>query len=252
MKNKVRFVLIVSVAYLLLAGLGVWLLDGPGYSSDYLKEHEQEHKRYLQIKKNHLFQLHAARPHLNPLEGPMLAEAAFALEYRERPAFKAEQWRMLLYSLWFRVLNAVFIFLMIYYFGWSHILNFLDQQISDVRDREVHLREDLAASIDEAAAMRLSFETLPEKEAELQAAHEALLQEKLSGIEEHTENALKQMALNAEKRIAAEKKAASVAIRRELVTNAVHELEMRYRKAASLQGLEKDVEAFSKFMGFLS
>ncbi|NLN93979.1 MAG: hypothetical protein GX130_11830 [Candidatus Hydrogenedens sp.] len=252
MKSGRLFLLIVIVGYALLTAAGIWLLQGPEYTSAYLDVNQQDHQRYLKIKTNPLYQLHSERPHLHPLEGTLKVEAEFAKEYTARPEFRSEQKRMLLYALWFKVLNAGFIFLVLFYFGTPYLLKFLDSQIEDISNTKLTLERDLANSIDEASAARRAYDKLPEKAAELQAAHDQLLQEKLASIEEQTENALKQIALDAEKRIAAEEKAATATIRRELVTSALHELELRYRKAADLEHLKKDVESFSQFMGFLS
>lgn len=252
MMNTRVFLVLTILGYALLSGTGIWLFQRPGYSAAYLEENQQDHKRYLAIKKTPAYQLYVERPHLNPLEGSLLDEALFAQEYTQRPAFKAEQKRMFLYTVWFKVLNASLIFLVIFYFGYRPILAFLDGRIKDVEDKKDRLEKEFKTSFDEATGMRQAYATLPDKEAALQASHDAVLQKKLAQIEEQTGFALKQIEQDAATRIAAEEKAASVLIRQELVNSALHELESRYRQTVSTEHLEKEVESFCRIIGFLS
>ena len=252
MKNQRIFFAFFCIAYALLSATGIFLFGRPGYSKEYLANDHEDHKRYLAISKNPLYQKYCERPLLNPLDQHLQKEADFAAAYTARPAFRAERMRMFLYAIWFKVLNALFLFILFVRFGLPIARTFLDSHIHQIQTKKDTLEDELARASSQAAESREAFSHLPNQEAALEQSFDDLYKKKLADIEKQSQHALEQLAIDTEKRIAAEEQAAAAAVRRELVDNALHELERKYRKEPSQEHLIKSVEQFCQYMEIIS
>ena len=88
MKNQRIFFAFFCIAYALLSATGIFLFGRPGYSKEYLANNHEDHKRYLAISKNPLYQKYCERPLLNPLDQHLQKEADFAVINYDYPKSK--------------------------------------------------------------------------------------------------------------------------------------------------------------------
>jgi F0F1-type ATP synthase membrane subunit b/b' len=252
MKKHRVFLIILAAIYILEAAVGLFLFHGPGYSKAYMAAHGREHERYLRISKTPEYQRYKERPHLNPLPAAMKDDGEFAYAYAQRQDFRAERLRIMAYTLWFRVLNAVVVVALTVYFFKRPVLNYLDRQTGAIRDEYAETESILSeARKNQAEAERL-HNSWPQKEKEIRLHAELTLKESLAEVERETEFARAQITRDIKNRKDAELIATAHTMKLELINTAIRELEAKYIREASPERLSKNVDLFVLFMGILA
>ncbi len=247
MKSRAYFIS-VTVGYLVACVIGVLMFKSPGFSSDYLVKHGDEHKRYLKIIKSKAFELHEERPELHPATGALHADAEFVEHYRENPEFEHEEHRIAMYVEYFRVVNSV-VFLM-YLWGavGGTLLSFLDARIADIRTRFEEADSGRASARARQAEAEAKLGSWPQTEAQLRQESEAALAESLAKVREEDESAARVLEKQTEDRKHAELLAAAETIRLELVEEAIRQVEESYRTKHMEEKLALNVDSFTKLL----
>lgn len=252
MSSHRSFFIKLAVCYAVAAAAGLALFHGPNYSGEYMAKHEADHEKYLEISETLEYQRFSQRPHLNPLPPEMEEEGKWAKEYAESHEFLAQHHRMMAYTLWFRILNALAVAALAVHFVKAPLLQFLDGQVKVIRDEFSETEKALAEAgnqHDEAATILSGW---PEKEKEIQLRTERALENGLAKVDEETRFAREQIARDIQIRREAELIAAAQSLKLELVNAAMAELETKYMQEASGERLSQNVEQFVRFMGCLA
>lgn len=249
--NRIFF-LKLAVFYVVFAGAGLALFQGPNYSSEYLAEHGKDHEKYLKISEELPYQLFSERPHLNPLPPEMEEEGLWAKEYAESHAFLAQHHRIMAYTLWFRLLNAFAVFAIAFHFVKTPLLQFLDGQINVIRGEFDATEQELAEAQKQCDGAAGTLAGWPEKEKEILVRTEKALENGLAKVDEETNFAREQIAREIVNRKEGELIAAAQSLKLELVNTAMQELEAKYMQDTSGERLSDSVDEFVRFMGCLA
>lgn len=246
------FFIKLAVFYIVAAAAGLALFKGPNYTTDYLAEHGKDHEKYLKISEELPYQLFSERPHLNPLPPELEEEGMWAKAYSESHEFLEQHHRIMAYTLWFRLLNALAVFSLAFHFVKTPLMQFLDGQINTIRGDFDATEQELAEAqkqCDEAAGTLSGW---PKKEEEIRVRTEQALQNGLAKVDEETNFAREQIARDILNRKEAELIAAANALKLELVNTAMQELEAKYMQDTEGERLSDSVDQFVRFMGCLA
>ena len=247
-----KFFIKLAVFYILVAAAGLALFKGPNYTSDYLAEHGTDHEKYLKISEELPYQLFSERPHLNPLPPELEEEGMWAKAYSESHEFLEQHHRIMAYTLWFRLLNAIAVFAIAFHFLKAPLLQFLDGQINTIRGEFDATEQELAEAQKQRDAAAATLDAWPAKEKEILLRTEQTLQNGLAKVDEETKFAREQIARDIVNRKEAELIAAAHALKLELVNTAMHELEAKYMQDTEGERLSDSIDQFVRFMGCLA
>lgn len=232
-----RFLIIFAVVAVAGWLLGNMLFGPPGLSGSYLETHKDAHEHYIEIIKNDTFKLYRERPTLHGVDSspdPDLKRMiAFVEEYEQEPMFHAEEHRVGLFNLYFDFFNATMLIVLAVYFGRKPLLNLIDTQIADLRER----MERAAALRAEAEARRMEAQKaqdrLPEIREQTREEAERALERDILLLTEENRLRLEQMRQELEDRKTQEELAAARKVKRELIDAAIGEIEKSYRAGKS-------------------
>jgi F-type H+-transporting ATPase subunit b len=247
-----KFLLTITVIYIVVAVLGIALFKSPSYSSAYMARHAEEHARYRVIIAKPEYKLFEERPELNPVPHEMKEELEFAEEYAGAPEFQAEQRRIFRYNMYFKTLNSLVFIALIVRFARKPLLNFFDSQIAQIRANLANAEEahkNTGSLLTEAKAKMTQW---AESEKQIQRDMDQKIEENLGQIRNEFASAQDQLARETEDRKQAELYRASRAVREELVARTIATLEERYRTESTEQRLATNVDQFVKLMDTLS
>ncbi|MCF6284027.1 MAG: hypothetical protein L3K26_02395 [Candidatus Hydrogenedentes bacterium] len=224
-KTKKFLILLVGVA--LVGWIGVnGLLGPPGLSKEYRVAHRAEHEHYLEVIKNDVYKHYLQRPHLVDLEAdPTLkARVAFVNDYVARKDFQAEQHRIHLYSLFFEFFNAALVVVLIVRLAKAPLLNFLDGQIEELREKINQAVRSRKSALGRHASAEDKLARIHDEELKLHASTETRLERELADLAEanHYSFGLHERELAERKK--AEINNAELTLKRELVDAAVQSL----------------------------
>ena len=247
-----KFLLKLLGAYIVAAVVGILLFHSPGYSRQYLKQYGHEHERYHKTNKNEEYIKYIERPNLHHADDHLLADVAFMKEYEARPEFQAEKRRMFRYSMYYKALNSIVFFLLVWRGLSKPVADFLDKSIAEMRaglsDAEKARKEAQQAK---AAAQAKMDQWAPFQE-QLSKDTDAAINGDLAVIANELDAAERQFAKETEDRRQAEVYRAARLLREELVTQAMTTLEQRYRTEATQERITNDVGKFVRLMDRLS
>lgn len=252
MKKHRTFLIGLTMIYILASALGIFLFHSPGYSKAYMAANGQEHERYLRISKTPEYQRFRERPNLNPLPPAMKDDGQFAYAYAQRPDFRAERRRIMAYTLWFRILNAVVVLILTLHFFKAPILDYLDRQAGAIRAEYEETEGMLSEAREKHEKAEKLYNSWPQKEREIRLNEELTLKVRLAEVERETEFARAQITHDLNSRKEAELIAAANIVKLELINTAIRELEAKYIQEATPERLSKNVELFALFMGILA
>ncbi len=251
-RNTKQFlILLVSVA--LLGWIGVnWLLGPPGLSEAYRSTHRAAHERYLEAIKSDDYKHYVQRPHLFDLEAnPELGRrVALVAEYEATEDFQAEQHRIHLYTLFFEIFNATLVVVLVLRLAKAPLLRFLDEQIEELRDKINQAARSRKSALGRRASVEDKLAHVHEEELKVSEQTERRLERELAELAEanHYSVGLHERELTERKK--AEVHAAELALKRELVHQAIEALtaqakanDSQERHDALIQQFTHDVEA---------
>ena len=239
--------LLIKVAIGYVAGIviGLFLFGSPSYSKQFRHEYQAELDRFVSIVHSEYYKLYEDRPALHPLHGEELENVEWAEHFAESEAFDAESRRIARYIQYFNALNsAAFILFMIALAG-KPILGHLDGQIQEIRQR----LDDAAAARKQAGTRKASAESRMEawqqEASQIQEKAEAELARCLAEVEREEAESRAAIERHAEERRQMEAEALAQTIHRELVSEAIGQLEKRYNAEKSVEELERSVDHFT-------
>jgi F0F1-type ATP synthase membrane subunit b/b' len=247
-----KFLVILALAYLAGAGGGLALFRSPGLSKAYLQQYGHEHERYRRIAETPEYQRYRERPALNPLNGPMAQKAAFALDYEQRPALRAERRRIMAYVVWFKILNMAALAALALHFITPPLLRFLDQHGELIRAELAEAETARGDALSKQAEAQAVLDTWPNTEEQIRIRTERALEASLAEVREQTRFAREQITREIKNRRAGELSVAARTLKEELVAQAVEDLEEKYRREATPERQSANVDQFVRFMGYLS
>ncbi|MDQ1256940.1 MAG: synthase subunit b [Candidatus Hydrogenedentes bacterium] len=249
--NK-KFLLWVTAAYIAGIVLGLLLFRSPSLSPAYLKEHGEEHERYLAVIKSEPFKAYEERPALHPLEGKLAEEVEFAEHYRESEAFLHEEHRVWWYVQYFKVLNSLIFVLYLAGFLGKPLLGFLDNQIQEIRrnlDEAAKARREADA---QKAAVQEKVEGWAKLDADIRSESEATIARQVAKIRSEADDAEALLAKQTASRKQAELQVGARAIKTELVSEAIRQIEQRYKTETAHEELTANVDRFVSLLERLS
>ncbi len=236
--------------------LGVWLIFaitlGPGdLSCEYRSEYKEEHDRYLSITKSDPYKRYLQRPHLNEPgmdgvpESFTWAQIDFVADYEASDEFRRERLRSTFYTVFFQFFNAGLVVWLVWRLGKAPLLKLLDDKIHDLRDKLAAVRNarDAAAERKQAAARKL--EHVEEENAHILTAAEERMERETAELKKKQEQRLAIMQREMEDRKKEEAHAALMAVKAELVNQAVDELLRRYQESSTETLQARLIDAFT-------
>jgi len=235
--------------------IGVWLVFaftlGPGdLSCDYRREYKEDHDRYLQIIKSEPYKRYVQRPHLNQpgsegVPADFADQIAFVEEYESRDEFRREKLRSTFYTVFFQFFNAGLVIWLVWRLGRKPVLKILDNQIHGLRDKISAVRNAREAAAERRRAAAAKLEHVADEDHRILAEAQERLEREKSDLEEQQQQRIAIMKRELEDRKAEEAHAAIMAIKAELVNDAVSELLQRYQQADNELLQAKLVDAFT-------
>lgn len=235
--------------------IGVWALLaftlGPGdLSCNYRREYKEDHDRYLQVVKSVPYKHYVQRPALNEpgmadMPENFAAQIAFVEEYESREEFQREKRRSSFYTAFFKYFNALLLVWLVWHLGKAPILRLLDGQIQELRDKI-----DAGKNAREAAAQRKQVATeklghVEEDDRRILTEAEERLTRETAELEEQQQRRIEIMNREMEDRKVEEEHAALMAVKAELVNNAVDDLLEHYGTSNDTDLQSKMVDAFT-------
>jgi F0F1-type ATP synthase membrane subunit b/b' len=226
--NVKRFLAVLLAVYTLGGVVIIALWGPPGYTRAYMDRYEHEHETYLEIIKSKEYKLYSQRPHLHPLPDETYA---FLDSYTANADFIAENHRMHRYHLAFQFFNAAALIVLVTPLARKPLLNFLDGQIAQVRERidKTERASRSAAELKKAAQAR--YDEIPAQADTIRTQAKAHLASELEAMEIRTQRALAHLDEEAELRKALEERRGRMTIKRELVNAALSQFAEQYRAA---------------------
>lgn len=245
--NTKKFLL--TLATVAVAGwLAVnWLLGPPGLSSEYLAATQGKHEQYLEAIKSDSYKHYIQRPHLADLENdPHLRHfVALVEEYESNSAFKAEQHRIHLYSLFFEFFNAGIVVVLVLRLAKAPLLQYLDGQIDELRDKINQAARSRKSAVGRRAAVEDKLAHIDEEELKVNATTEARLERELAELAEanHYSLGLHQRELAERKK--AEIHAAELAVKRKIVETAMESLTAQIKSNQTAENHDRLIQQFA-------
>lgn len=228
-----RFLLILAVVAVVGWVIGNMLFGPPGLTADYLETHKDAHEHYIEIIKSEDYKLYVERPALHGPEqsdNPDLARMiAFADEYEALEEYQEQQHRIEIYNLYFDFFNAALLLVLAVYFGRKPLLNLIDTQIKELRERMEELAKRRAEAESRRAAAQKERDRLPEIRQQMRDEAERALERDILQLTEANRERLEQMRHELEDRKAEEVLNAARKVKRELVDAAIRDIEESYR-----------------------
>ncbi len=247
-----KFLYTMAAIYVVCAVVGIALFRSPNLSSAFLATHEEEHKRFEEIVKSNEYKLYIERPHLYKASPELVADAAFAKEFEEKPEFLAEQKRRFRYTMFFKVVNSITFIALVGFAVKKPLLGFLDKQISDIKaglSNAEQARKDAAKAKSEASAKMTQWD---ETAKSIHKETDGLIAAQLRDIHKEFEEAKGELEKEKQDRRLAEEFRAARTMKEELVNQALGALEKRYRTEGTHALLAANVDSFERFMEKLS
>jgi len=221
MNETKRFLLAFLGVYLVIGIAIVWAFGPPGLSSAYEDQYGAHHERYLGIIKSSDYKLWQENAKLHPPSPQLEADIAFVEEYTGRPAFQAEQRRRDIYRLLFEFFNMTTVIVIAVRFGRKPFLDFVDKQVSQIREKIEHSAEVRKAARQARDEAQAKVDGLPqEKQAVTQETQNAIA-ERQAQIAQETEAQLAHIAQETEDRKHLEARRAALSVKQELVEQAI-------------------------------
>lgn len=245
-----RFLLIYFVVYLVGGVAAVVLYGPPGMSRAYLTEgnNRDDHARYIEFTKHPDYKLHRENPRMHPAEGEVAEMAAFVEEYTARPAFRAEQRRVLVFNLFFEFYTFGAVVVLIVRFARKPLLSFLDARVEDVRHKIEQAAQRRAEAARERAGAETRLDEMGKETAQIDAQTQALVDQAEQTLEESLRSGLEQIAAEIEARKRLEERHAALRVKSELVSLAVDRLAQELKTALSSSDRERLLDDFVAYL----
>jgi F0F1-type ATP synthase membrane subunit b/b' len=229
-----KFLIVFGVVSLVIWIAGNVALGPPGLSGDYLDQgqNKKDHDHYLSIIKSTPYKLYDQRPALN-MAGISEVDRNFVLEYESRPALIAQKVRITRYENFFDLFNMMLLIILAVHFGKKPLLNFLDTQIALTKEKfEAAMEEhETAKTRKQTAEEKLA--SLAGEKAEIERETQAHLERELAELEKANQHSLSVMERETNDRKKGEAHAAAQQVKRELVRQALENLESHYQAGAT-------------------
>ncbi len=243
------FLIVFLVAYVAVALPTILLYGPPGFTAEYLEEYRAETDHYYEVIKSPAYKRYEARPELVKQNPDIWTEdfqedVAFVENYKSREAYKEETHRRHLFELIFEVLNWAAVTLLIGFFAYKPLLNMLDNQIEEIRERiegSKKAREKAQSALQEAEQ---KMAALPEEERAIDQDAEDQKARILAELNEQTQAMLKGLDEDAELRKKLAEQEAAMTLKRELVSKAVAQVEQILLDTRSEQRQRLMIEQF--------
>ena len=244
-----KFLLQLLAVYIVLALPIAALFGPPGFTGSFLEENQDELDHYYEVVKSTEYKHWAQRPHLFEEDPERYTEAfandvAFVQAFEASDAFRSEMRRRNIFRVLFNILNAGVGVTLIVRFGRKPLLEFLDKQIAQIRERldeAERARNEAKAARSDAEIKMGSLEA--ETEVMAEQAH-ATAQETVSALEEETAQLMAAIDQELELRKKIEVQRAAMALKQQLVEAAGQQVEQRLAEEAAGENQRVLVEAF--------
>lgn len=227
-----KFLLQLLAVYLVIALPIAFMFGPPGFSGDFLEEYQNDLDHYYEVVKSDQYKRWSQRPHIvesDPLAytDAFAADVAFVQDFEDNAAFVGEMRRRDTFRILFNILNVGVAVALILRFGRKPLLDFLDKQVAEVRDRldeAERARKEAKAARSEADIKMGSLAA--ETEVMAEQAH-ATAQETVSALEQETAQLMAAIDEELELRKRIEVQRAAMLLKAELVEAAGNALEKR-------------------------
>jgi len=241
-----RYLLKYAIVYIIFASAGLYFLGPPGLSAAYMKKHDLDHERYLEVVKSEPYILYKENPELHPLPEHLAKEETFVEQYESNPQYKAEEWRLMWFGLYFETFNALALIILAVHFSKKPLLAFLDDKRAEIRTR-----------IDTAEKARLDAETqrleaekqvakLDEERQAIASQGNDLVTKVAQDMNAETETILRQIDKEVEDRKHMEEQRARMQMKSDIVTRAMESLERQLLEEASEERLTALLQEFAQ------
>jgi len=216
-----RYIIGYFLVYLTVSILLLVFLGPVGMSKGYLSEFNSDHDLYLETIKLEGHKRWSQRPALNPPDDKLAARIVFVEAYTSRPQFIAEQKRRATYGALIDLFKVAMVIILVYHFAKKPLRELLDNTIESVgasMARATRNLEDAAISKADAEA---KLDGLPAQQAELDEQTARRIAEMRREDAETTAQRLSIFNKETEDRKLNEEALARLALKRELVDQAV-------------------------------
>ncbi len=228
-----KFLIGLVIAYMIVAiGLNV-TFGSPGLSGTYLDVHSAAHDRYLDITKSDPYKRYKERADLQEPDAQLLANAEFVAEYEQNPLFQAEQariwWRLLVFDL----LNAATLIALAIRFLRKPLAAFLSEQVEQIRSRIEKAEQARAEAARNKETAQTKLDGLDTDREQIASHAGERADAETRAIAAAAEHQLAQLEQETMERKDLEERRAAMELKRQLVTQAVDQLEQQLRTTHS-------------------
>jgi F0F1-type ATP synthase membrane subunit b/b' len=227
-----KFLLQLFGVYLAIAIPIAFLLGPPGFSRGFLEEYQNELDHYYEVVKSTEYKHWQQRPHLveaNPdvFTEAFAADVQFVQAFGTSEAYVSEMRRRDLLRILFNFLNAGVGITLIVHFGRKPLMDYLDKQVAQIRERleTARVAREEAEAARKAAEMQMGS-LAAETEGMAEQAHGAA-QEAVSALETETNELLSAIEEELALRKKIEVQRAAMALKAQLVEEAGKRVEAR-------------------------
>ncbi len=250
-KNK-RFFIWVIIFYVCGSVMGIILFHSPDFSKGHLQKYTKEHELYREVIKNPEYNKYIERPHLFKGTPEELEKFQTVKDYEQKADFQAEERRILLYLLWFKTLNIISLFVLVFHFGWIPLLKYINKYQRDILDKRNKVDNLHRQTVNELSESEKIYKTLPDVIKEKEFQKEVILKEQLSKIEEQNRLAKEQIEFLLETKKREEILNCINNMKRLLIEEACKEVEEKLAASENSESLAQTVEKFNFLITMLS
>lgn len=244
MSRAKRFFLIFGIVYIAGAATIHVFFGSTDLSPEEYAEYERAYERYLDITKDPAYDKWEQSPEANPPDEALREKIAYVEQLEALPIFQSEQRRQAIFESLFDLFNATMGAVIIGYFGWPPLRNFLDQGIKDLRMRIESLRVEREAAESRRKAAEQQMAALEQEKARIQEDAEAIAEEERRKIAETAHAALEQVNAETARRKQLEEQMAAMRLKDELITLSLERVVAQFTRDATAEDHAALVDSF--------